>query len=71
MPETACSVTACARVSLSHTEGGVMVLTRFSLMAGLSPPRMSFCEAEVNSARPEMGRYSWFRLGSFRMRSSA
>lgn len=48
-----------------------MLHTRFSLMAGLSPPRMSFCEADVNSARPEMGRYSWFRLGSLRMMSSA
>ena len=45
--------------------------TLFSFMAGLSAPRMSFCEAEVNSARPAMGRYSWLRLGSERSRSSA
>merc|ERR1711939_380493 len=45
--------------------------TRPSLIAGLSEPRMSFCAAEVNSARPAMGRYSWFRLGSFRRISSA
>ena len=32
--------------------------TRFSFIAGLSAPRRSFCAAEVNSARPAMGRYS-------------
>jgi hypothetical protein len=47
------------------------VPTRFSLMAGLSPPRTSFWEAVVNSARPAMGRYSWLRLGSSRSLSSA
>jgi hypothetical protein len=47
------------------------MLTRFSLMAGLSPPSTSFCEAVVNSGRPAMGRYSWLRLGSLRSRSSA
>ena len=47
------------------------MLTRFSLSAGLSEPRMSFCEALVKSARPAMGRYSWLRLGSLRMISSA
>lgn len=45
--------------------------TRFSLSAGLSPPRISFCEADVKSARPAMGRYSWLRLGSLRSMSSA
>ena len=39
-------------------------VTRFSLIAGLSPPRMSFCDAEVNFARPAIGRYSWLRSGS-------
>ncbi len=39
-------------------------VTRFSLIAGLSPPRMSFCDAEVNWARPAIGRYSWLRSGS-------
>ena len=46
-------------------------LTRFSLIAGLSAPKMSFCAAEVKSARPAIGRYSWFRSGSFRSNSSA
>ena len=45
--------------------------TLFSFIAGLSGPRISFCAADVNSARPAMGRYSWLTLGSFRMRSSA
>lgn len=40
-------------------------------MAGLSAPSINFCAAEVKSARPEMGRYSWLRLGSFRKISSA
>ncbi len=39
--------------------------TRFSLMAGLWAPSMSFWAADVNSAKPAMGRYSWLRLGSF------
>lgn len=33
-------------------------LTRFSFIAGLSTPRMSFWEAEVKSASPAIGRYS-------------
>jgi hypothetical protein len=37
---------------------------RFSLRAGESAPKISFCEAAVKSARPAMGRYSWLRLGS-------
>lgn len=45
--------------------------TRFSLMAGLSAPRMSFWAAVVRSDRPAMGRYSWLRLGSLRRMSSA
>jgi hypothetical protein len=45
--------------------------TRFSLMAGLSSPSTSFCEAVVNSGRPAMGRYSWLRLGSLLSLSSA
>lgn len=45
--------------------------TRPSLMAGLSDPRINFCAADVKSARPAIGRYSWFRLGSFRRISSA
>lgn len=51
--------------------GGRRKLTRFSSMAGLSAPSMSFWAAEVNSARPDMGRYSWLRLGSLRRISSA
>lgn len=47
------------------------VLTRFSFRAGLSSPRMSFCEALVKSARPAIGRYSWLRFGSLRRISSA
>ena len=46
-------------------------VTRFSEMAGESAPRMSFCEAEVKSARPAMGRYSWLRSGSEWRMSSA
>jgi len=49
----------------------IKTLTRPSLMAGLSLPRMSFCEAEVNCGRPAIGRYSWLRSGSLRMISSA
>ena len=45
--------------------------TLFSLIAGLSDPSISFCAAEVKSARPAMGRYSWLRFGSFRSISSA
>lgn len=45
--------------------------TRFSAIAGLSVPRISFWEALVNSGRPAIGRYSWFRSGSFRSTSSA
>jgi hypothetical protein len=44
---------------------------RFSLIAGLSAPRMSLCDAEVNWARPAIGRYSWLRSGSEWMISSA
>lgn len=47
------------------------VLTRFSLMAGESAPRINFWAALVNSGRPAMGRYSWFRFGSLRRISSA
>jgi hypothetical protein len=32
--------------------------TRFSRIAGLSAPTMSFCAAEVKSANPPMERYS-------------
>lgn len=39
-------------------------LTRFSLMAGLSTPNMSFAEAEVNVPKPAIGKYSWLRAGS-------
>jgi hypothetical protein len=46
-------------------------VTRFSEMAGESAPRMSFCEAEVKSARPAMGRYSWLSSGSEWRMSSA
>ena len=46
-------------------------VTRFSEMAGESAPRMSFCEADVKSARPAMGRYSWLRSGSEWRMSSA
>jgi hypothetical protein len=57
-------------VSVCHEPvGGAR--TRFSLMAGLSPPRTSFWEAVVNSTRPAMGRYSWLRSGSLRRISSA
>ena len=45
--------------------------TLFSLMAGLSFPSMSLCAALVNSAKPAIGRYSWFRSGSLRRISSA
>lgn len=37
---------------------------RFSLRAGESAPRMSLAAAEVKVARPAMGRYSWFMVGS-------
>jgi hypothetical protein len=40
-------------------------------MAGESAPRMSFCEADVKSARPAMGRYSWLSSGSEWRMSSA
>ncbi len=46
-------------------------MARFSMTAGDFSPKTSFCEAEVKSARPEMGRYSWFRSGSLRSSSSA
>ena len=46
-------------------------VTRFSEMAGESAPKMSFCEADVKSARPAMGRYSWLRSGSEWRMSSA
>lgn len=36
--------------------------TRFSLIAGDSAPRTSFCAADVKSGMPAMGRYSWLRL---------
>ena len=39
-------------------------LTRFSLIAGLSLPRISFAAAEVKPGSPAMGRYSWFSSGS-------
>lgn len=52
----------------SHCEG---IFTLFSFIAGLSAPRMSFWAAEVKSARPAIGRYSWFKFGSFRRISSA
>jgi hypothetical protein len=39
-------------------------VTRFSEMAGESAPRMSLCEADVKSARPAIGRYSWLSSGS-------
>ena len=45
--------------------------TRFSRMAALSAPTISFCAAVVKSARPPMERYSWFRLGSLWMALSA
>lgn len=45
--------------------------TRFSAIAGLSLPSMSFCEALVKSWRPAIGRYSWLSSGSLRRRSSA
>lgn len=46
-------------------------MARFSLIAAESLPKTSFWEADVNSGRPAIGRYSWLRLGSFRMISSA
>lgn len=46
-------------------------MTRLSWMAGDFLPRMSRWEAAVKSARPAMGRYSWFRSGSLRRSSSA
>ncbi len=45
--------------------GGGEEQTRLSLMAGLSAPSMSFWAADVKSAKPAIGRYSWLRLGSF------
>lgn len=42
-----------------------------SFKAGLSGPRRSFCEAEVKSGNPAIGKYSWLRLGSLRTISSA
>jgi hypothetical protein len=45
--------------------------TRFSLMAGLSAPTISFWAAAVRSGRPPMERYSWLRVGSLWMASSA
>lgn len=45
--------------------------TRLSAMAGLSAPSISFCAAFVKCASPAMGAYSWLRLGSLRMMSSA
>jgi hypothetical protein len=44
---------------------------RFSERAGESAPRMSLAAADVKVARPAMGRYSWFSVGSFRRISSA
>lgn len=38
--------------------GGREVRTRFSRIAGLSAPTISFWAAEVNSARPPIERYS-------------
>ena len=49
----------------------VMGRTRFSFIAGLLDPSMTFWAAEVKSTRPAIGRYSWFRVGSFRNISSA
>jgi hypothetical protein len=46
-------------------------VTRFSEMAGESAPRISLCDADVKSARPAMGRYSWLRSGSEWRMSSA
>lgn len=46
-------------------------VTRFSARAGEDLPSTSSAALEVNEARPAMGRYSWFRLGSLRMISSA
>ena len=46
------------RLSRSEVLSQGWVLTRFSLIAGLSAPMMSFCAAEVKSASPGIGRYS-------------
>ena len=48
-----------------------MEQARFSVRAGEDAPRMSFAAAEVKVARPAMGRYSWFKVGSLRRISSA
>jgi len=48
-----------------------MECVRFSERAGEEAPRMSFAAAEVKVERPAMGRYSWFKVGSFRRISSA
>ena len=44
---------------------------RFSVRAGEEAPRISLAAAEVKVARPAMGRYSWFKVGSLRRISSA
>lgn len=48
-----------------------MEQVRFSVKAGEEAPRISFAAAEVNVARPAIGRYSWFKVGSLRRISSA
>ena len=48
-----------------------MEVVRFSERAGESAPRMSFAAADVKVARPAIGRYSWFKVGSLRRISSA
>jgi hypothetical protein len=48
-----------------------MEQVRFSARAGESEPRMSLAAAEVKVARPAIGRYSWFKAGSFLRISSA
>lgn len=72
MPEIVCSVHTCGiQQSVTPLETAAMQHTRFSRMAGLSPPRINFCAAAVKSFNPAIGRYSWLTEGSVRRASSA